>query len=78
MAVVPQNLIRVHGNAGDSPGRANAVDFESGKRRREGYTALFLNRAGHGGSAMPHSAIAVSIQTLNPDVSMMKSAEDWY
>lgn len=25
--VVPQNFIRAHGNAGDRPGRANAVDF---------------------------------------------------
>ena len=43
--VVPQNLIRAHGNAGELPGRANAVDFESGKRRRDGYTALFLSRS---------------------------------
>jgi hypothetical protein len=43
VVVVPQNLIRAHGNAGDSPGRANAVDFESGKRRRDVYTALFLS-----------------------------------
>jgi hypothetical protein len=42
--VVPQNLIRAHGNAGDSMGHANAVDFESGNRRRDGYTALFLSR----------------------------------
>ena len=32
------------GNARDSPGRTNAVDFESGNRRRDGYTALFLSR----------------------------------
>ena len=43
--VVPQNLIRADGNAGELPGRANAVDFESGKRRRHGYTALFLSRS---------------------------------
>jgi hypothetical protein len=43
--VVPQNLIRADGNAGELPGRANAVDFESGKRRRDGYTALFLSRS---------------------------------
>jgi hypothetical protein len=43
--VVPQNLIRADGNAGELPGRANAVDFESGKRRRNGYTALFLSRS---------------------------------
>ena len=30
---------------GELPGRANAVDFESGKRRRDGYTALFLSRS---------------------------------
>jgi hypothetical protein len=40
-----QNLIRADGNAGELPGRANAVDFESGKRRRHGYTALFLSRS---------------------------------
>ena len=38
--VVPQNFIRAHGNARDRPGRANAVDFESRKRRRD---ALFLS-----------------------------------
>ena len=27
------------------PWRANAVDFESGKRRRDGYTALLLSRS---------------------------------
>ena len=43
--VVPQNLIRADGNAGELPGRANAVDFESGKRCRHGYTALFLSRS---------------------------------
>jgi hypothetical protein len=43
--VVSQNLIRADGNAGELPGRANAVDFESGKRRRDGYTALFLSRS---------------------------------
>jgi hypothetical protein len=42
---VPQNLMRADGNAGELPGRANAVDFESGKRRRDGYTALFLSRS---------------------------------
>jgi hypothetical protein len=45
LVVVPQNLIRADGNAGELPGRANAVDFESGKRRRDGYTALFLSRS---------------------------------
>jgi hypothetical protein len=40
--VVPQNFIRAHGNAGDRPGRANAVDFESRKRRRD---AVFLSRS---------------------------------
>ena len=45
IAVVPQNLIRADGNAGELPGRANAVDFESGKRRRDGYIALFLSRS---------------------------------
>ena len=44
-AVVPQNLIRADGNAGELPGRADAVDFESGKRRRDGSTALFLSRS---------------------------------
>jgi hypothetical protein len=43
--VVPQNFIRADGNAGELPGRANAVDFESEKRRRDGYTALFLSRS---------------------------------
>jgi hypothetical protein len=42
---VPQNLTRAVGNAGELPGRANAADFESGKRRRDGYTALFLSRS---------------------------------
>jgi len=41
---VPQNLIRAHGNQGGSPGQVAAVDFESGKQRRDGYTALFLIR----------------------------------
>jgi len=45
MPVVPQNLIRADGNAGELAGRANAVDFESGKRCRDGYTALFLSRS---------------------------------
>jgi hypothetical protein len=45
LVVVPQNLIRADGNAGELPGRANAVDFESGKRCRDGYTALFLSRS---------------------------------
>jgi hypothetical protein len=43
--VVRQNLIRADGHAGELPGRANAVDFEPGKRRRDGYTALFLSRS---------------------------------
>jgi hypothetical protein len=33
------------GNLGDPPGRADAVDFESGRWRREDYTALFLSRS---------------------------------
>jgi hypothetical protein len=45
LPVVAQNLIRADGNAGELPGRANAVDFESGKRRRDGYIALFLSRS---------------------------------
>jgi len=44
-AVVPQNLIRADRYPRDSPGRANAVDFESGKRCRDGYTVLFLSRS---------------------------------
>ena len=43
--MVPQNLIRADGNARELPRRANAVDFESGKRRRDGCTALFLSRS---------------------------------
>ena len=31
-----------------SPGRVNEVDFELGKRRRYGYTALFLSRRTRG------------------------------
>jgi hypothetical protein len=42
LAYPAQNLIRADRNAGELPGRANAVDFESGKRCRDGcYTALF-------------------------------------
>jgi hypothetical protein len=44
LVVVPQNLIRAYGNAGDSPRQAAAMDFGSGKRRLDGYTALFLSR----------------------------------
>ena len=42
--VVPQNLIRAHRNTGDLTGRANVVDFESGKRPRDRDTAPFLSR----------------------------------
>jgi hypothetical protein len=42
--VVPQNLIPAQEKRGDSPRRANAVDFESGKRCRDSYTALFLSQ----------------------------------
>jgi hypothetical protein len=40
--VVSQNLIRTYRNASDSQGRASAVDFESGKRCRDGYIAIFI------------------------------------
>ena len=44
--VLPQNLIRAHGDAGDSRGHAQAaaVDFGSEKRPGNDHIPLFLSR----------------------------------